>query len=97
MCAPVTSIVVIYAALCVDLVARAGPQGSMAEVWAALSIAVIIMGVLEVLIGFWAVGYPGRSIVLLVIWVGATALAKGFTHIVRGFALHGVKKELAAA
>src|SRR5262245_4575371 len=58
--------------------------------------AFLIMGVLEVLIGFWAIGYPGRSIVLLVIWVGATALAKGFTQIVRGFALHGLKQDLAA-
>jgi uncharacterized membrane protein HdeD (DUF308 family) len=57
----------------------------------------LIMGVLEVLIGFWAIGYPGRSIILLVIWVGATALAKGFAQIVRGFALHGVKRELQAA
>jgi uncharacterized membrane protein HdeD (DUF308 family) len=57
----------------------------------------LIMGTLEVLIGFWAIGYPGRSIILLVIWVGATALAKGFTQIVRGFALHGLGKELAAA
>jgi uncharacterized membrane protein HdeD (DUF308 family) len=56
----------------------------------------LIMGVIEVLIGFWAIGYPGRSIILLVIWVGATALAKGFTQIVRGFALHSMKRELAA-
>ena len=55
----------------------------------------LIMGTIEVLIGFWAIGYPGRSIILLVIWVGATALAKGFTQIVRGFALHGLKRELA--
>ena len=53
----------------------------------------LIMGVAEVLIGFWAIGYTGRSIALLIIWVGATALAKGFTHIVRGFALHGLKKD----
>lgn len=57
----------------------------------------LIMGTIEVLIGFWAIGYPGRSIILLVIWVGATALAKGFTQIVRGFALHGLKNELARA
>ena len=48
------------------------------------------------LIGFWAIGYTGRSIALLMIWVGATALAKGFTQIVRGFALHGLKKDFAA-
>jgi uncharacterized membrane protein HdeD (DUF308 family) len=57
----------------------------------------LIMGTLEVLIAFWAIGYPGRSVVLLVIWVGATALAKGFTQIVRGFALRSMKRELAAA
>ena len=57
----------------------------------------LIMGMIEVLIGFWAIGYPGRSIILLVIWVGATALAKGFTQIVRGFALHGMKRELVAS
>jgi uncharacterized membrane protein HdeD (DUF308 family) len=56
----------------------------------------LIMGVLEVLIAFWAIGYPGRSVVLLVIWVGATALAKGFTNIVRGFALHSFRSEFAA-
>ena len=48
-------------------------------------------------IAFWAIGYPGRSIVLLVIWVGATALAKGFAQIVRGFALHGLEKDYASA
>jgi uncharacterized membrane protein HdeD (DUF308 family) len=57
----------------------------------------LIMGTLEVLIAFWAIGYPGRSVALLVIWVGATALAKGFTQIVRGFALHGLEKDIAAA
>jgi uncharacterized membrane protein HdeD (DUF308 family) len=57
----------------------------------------LIMGTLEVLIAFWAIGYPGRSVVLLVIWVGATALAKGFTQIVRGFALHGLERDFANA
>jgi uncharacterized membrane protein HdeD (DUF308 family) len=52
----------------------------------------LIMGVLEVLIAFWAISYPGRSVALLVIWVGATALAKGFTQIVRGFALHDLHR-----
>ncbi len=46
ICAPATSIAVIYAALCADLVARAGPQGSIGEVWAALSVAVVLMGIL---------------------------------------------------
>jgi uncharacterized membrane protein HdeD (DUF308 family) len=55
----------------------------------------LILGVVEILIAFWAIGYPGRSIVLLIIWVGATALAKGIALIVAGFALHSSAKRLA--
>src|SRR5262245_28824287 len=54
----------------------------------------LILGVAEVLIGFWAVGYSGRSIALLVIWVGASALARGISSIVLGFSLHSTGKEL---
>jgi uncharacterized membrane protein HdeD (DUF308 family) len=57
----------------------------------------LVMGIVEVLIAFWAIGYPGRSIILLIIWVGATALAKGLAQIVKGFALHSVRRELTAA
>lgn len=54
----------------------------------------LILGIVEILIAFWAIGYPGRSIVLLVVWVGATALAKGITLIVAGFALHSSAKRV---
>ena len=54
----------------------------------------LILGVVEVLIGFWAVGYTGRSVALLVIWVGASALARGISSIVLGFGLHNTGKEL---
>ena len=54
----------------------------------------LILGVVEVLIGFWAVGYTGRSVALLVIWVGASALARGISSIVLGFGLHSTGKEL---
>jgi uncharacterized membrane protein HdeD (DUF308 family) len=54
----------------------------------------LILGIVEVLIGFWAVGYSGRSIALLVIWVGASALARGISSIVLGFSLHSTGKEL---
>jgi hypothetical protein len=47
-----------------------------------------------VLIGFWAVGYAGRSIALLVIWVGASALARGISDIFIGFGLHSAGKEV---
>jgi uncharacterized membrane protein HdeD (DUF308 family) len=54
----------------------------------------LLLGLAQVLIGFWAVGYAGRSINLLVIWVGATALARGISSLFMGFALHGAGKEL---
>jgi uncharacterized membrane protein HdeD (DUF308 family) len=54
----------------------------------------LILGIVEVMIGFWAVGYSGRSIALLVIWVGASALARGISSIVLGFSLHSTGKEL---
>jgi len=52
----------------------------------------LILGVVEILIAFWAIGYPGRSIVLLIIWVGATALAKGIAQIIAAFALRSGPK-----
>lgn len=54
----------------------------------------LVLGIAEVLIGFWAVGYAGRSITLLVVWVGASALARGISSIVLGFGLHSTGKEL---
>jgi uncharacterized membrane protein HdeD (DUF308 family) len=54
----------------------------------------LLLGLAQVLIGFWAVGYSGRSISLLVVWVGATALARGISSLFMGFALHGAGKEL---
>jgi uncharacterized membrane protein HdeD (DUF308 family) len=54
----------------------------------------LIVGIAEVLIGFWAVGYAGRSVALLVVWVGAAALARGISSIFLGFGLHSAGKEL---
>jgi uncharacterized membrane protein HdeD (DUF308 family) len=54
----------------------------------------LILGIAQVLIGFWAVGYEGRSITLLVVWVGATALARGISSLFVAFGLHGAGKQL---
>jgi uncharacterized membrane protein HdeD (DUF308 family) len=54
----------------------------------------LVLGIAQVLIGFWAVGYAGRSITLLVIWVGASALARGISSIFIGFGLHSAGKEV---
>ena len=46
-------------------------------------------GILELLIGVWVVGYPGRSAWLLILWVGLGALIHGVTQIVFAFQVHG--------
>jgi hypothetical protein len=46
-----------------------------------------LVGVAEILLAFWAAGNFGREAVLLVVWVGAAALARGVTEIVLAFRL----------
>jgi len=50
---PLASITIIYASLCADLLLRSGSQLSAGEVIATLSVAVVLMGVMQVLAG-WA-------------------------------------------
>ena len=52
-------------------------------------------GIIEVAIAMWALGYPGRSAWLLVLWIGITALMRGVTEIVLAFKLRGVRAALA--
>ncbi|HET8742084.1 MAG TPA: DUF308 domain-containing protein [Gaiella sp.] len=56
----------------------------------------LVAGIVEVLIGFWAAGYWGRSAILLVIWVGVIALMRGITEIIFAFKLRAVGKSLGA-
>jgi uncharacterized membrane protein HdeD (DUF308 family) len=56
----------------------------------------LIAGILQVLLGFWAVGYPGRSAVLLIIWIGFGALFRGVSDIVLAFGVHHDSREVAA-
>jgi len=51
----------------------------------------LLAGAVEVGIGFWAIGYPGRSLVLLAVWVGVAALVKGFTDMAMAFQLRSLK------
>ena len=53
-------------------------------------------GIIEMVIGIWAIGYPGRSAWLLVLWVGIGALIRGITEIVLAFKLHGRRDHLTA-
>ena len=54
----------------------------------------LLVGIAEVLIGFWAIGYAGRSAVLLALWVAASALARGIVSIFFAFRLKGVQDQL---
>jgi uncharacterized membrane protein HdeD (DUF308 family) len=47
----------------------------------------LLVGIAEILLAFWAAGNFGREAVLLVVWVGAAALARGVTEIVFAFRL----------
>jgi uncharacterized membrane protein HdeD (DUF308 family) len=57
----------------------------------------LIVGVVEILLAFWAAGYFRGSAIILVAWVAAMTLLRGITEIVMAFRLHHVKKELGAA
>ena len=48
-------------------------------------------GIVEMVVGVWAIGYPGRSAWLLVLWVGLGALMHGITQIVLAFQLRGAR------
>ncbi|HET9287890.1 MAG TPA: DUF308 domain-containing protein [Gaiella sp.] len=52
----------------------------------------LIAGIVEVLIGFWAAGYFGRSAILLVAWVGVIALMRGITEILFAFKLLSARR-----
>lgn len=52
----------------------------------------LVVGIAELLIGFWAAGSPRQSIALLIIWVGAAALARGVMEIILAFRLRGLQK-----
>lgn len=53
-------------------------------------------GIIEMIIGIWAIGYPGRSAWLLVLWVGIGALIRGVTEIVLAFKLREARASTTA-
>ena len=57
----------------------------------------LLLGVAEILIGFWAAGNFGNRVILLVIWVGVIALTRGIGEIFLAFSLRSAGKEAAAA
>jgi uncharacterized membrane protein HdeD (DUF308 family) len=57
----------------------------------------LLAGVIEILLGIWAMGYPGRSAALLILWVGVGAIIRGITEIVTSFQIRPGGPEVAAA
>jgi uncharacterized membrane protein HdeD (DUF308 family) len=51
----------------------------------------LIVGVLEILLAFWAAGNFGRESVLLIVWVGAAALAHAVTDFILAARLYGLR------
>jgi uncharacterized membrane protein HdeD (DUF308 family) len=51
---------------------------------------VLVAGILQILLGFWAAGYPGRSAELLILWVGIGALIRGITQLVLAFQIREI-------
>jgi uncharacterized membrane protein HdeD (DUF308 family) len=54
----------------------------------------LIVGILELLLGMWAVGFPGRALVVFVNLVGIYAIFYGFTELFAAFDLRGLGHRL---
>jgi uncharacterized membrane protein HdeD (DUF308 family) len=52
----------------------------------------LVVGIIEVLLAFWAAGYFGRKAVLLVIFVAAAALSRGIMQIALAFQMRDIEK-----
>jgi uncharacterized membrane protein HdeD (DUF308 family) len=53
----------------------------------------VLTGVAELLVGFWAAGSWKLSVVVLVAWVGAAALMRGITEIIGAFHLRDLNQK----
>jgi uncharacterized membrane protein HdeD (DUF308 family) len=51
----------------------------------------LIAGIAEILLAFWAAGSFGNRVILLVVWVGAGALIRGITQIIFAFHVRHLK------
>lgn len=52
----------------------------------------LTVGIIEILLAFWAAGGFGRKVVLLLVWAAAAALARGVTEFITAFRLRKVYK-----
>jgi len=57
----------------------------------------LVVGLLEILLAFWVAGNFRKEAILLVVYVGIIALARGISEIFVAFKLKGLRRRLAAA
>jgi uncharacterized membrane protein HdeD (DUF308 family) len=55
----------------------------------------LIVGLAEIALAFWAAGYFGRKVVILIAFVGAWALMRGITEIILAFQVRAIHKRAA--
>ena len=55
----------------------------------------LIAGIIQIALGAWAMGYPGRSAALLIIWVGIGALIRGIAEIITSFQVKKLSEAVA--
>ncbi|MEV0458602.1 HdeD family acid-resistance protein [Catellatospora methionotrophica] len=53
----------------------------------------LVVGIIEMLLGFWAAGRFTRSFFLLIVFVGAICLARGITDFIMAFRVRDLKKK----
>jgi uncharacterized membrane protein HdeD (DUF308 family) len=51
----------------------------------------LLIGIVEIVIGFWAAGDFGHRQILLIVWVGVVALTRGVAAIIVGFAARDLR------
>jgi uncharacterized membrane protein HdeD (DUF308 family) len=51
----------------------------------------LLLGLAEIVLGFWAAGDFGRKTVLLLVWVGAAALIRGISQIIAAFTIRSFR------
>jgi uncharacterized membrane protein HdeD (DUF308 family) len=50
----------------------------------------LLIGIVQILLGFWAAGDFGRKTILLIVWVGAAALIRGISQIITAFTIRSL-------
>jgi uncharacterized membrane protein HdeD (DUF308 family) len=57
---------------------------------------ILLLGIVEILLAFWAAGYFRGSALLLVAWIAGFALARGFMEIFTAFRLRSLRDVVAS-